>query len=248
VPPDQQKLSDDQIEAFRHEEFVADQTRDFMALVADLPRAGRAVVDIGGGCGFFAASLAAQSGARVRVVDSDAASVASCRARNVEARQGDALAPEYQGDEEVVCFNLILHHLVGRSSSETRELQHRALSLWRTHARAVFVNEYIYESFVANVSGALIYSITSSRILSAIGRTIARVIPAFRANTFGVGVRFRAHEEWVRLFRTAGFEVVGRTCGLEERVSPPLRLLLIRSIRRDSFLLRPIAASASMAA
>ena len=52
-------------------------------------------------------------------------------------------------------------------------------------------------------------------------------------------MRFRAHNEWISLFRQAGFGVEGFRLGKEEHVALPLRFLLIRSIRRDSFLLRP---------
>jgi hypothetical protein len=139
----------------------------------------------------------------------------------------------------VACFNLILHHLVGDSEAATRALQRRALERWRGQARFVFVNEYIYESFVGQLSGWLIYQITSSRVLSWLGRQVARLVPAFRANTFGVGVRFRAHDEWKRVFAEAGYDIAGEITGADEHVSPPLRLLLIRTIRRDSFLLHP---------
>lgn len=234
----QAKLSASQIEAFYHDEFATDQVRDFVTLTkGDAPQG--AVVDLGGGIGHFAHGLAADSGLRVRVVDSDPVSVERCRERGVEAVAGDALAPRFQGDEEAACFNLILHHLVGKDEPTTRALQIQALTAWREHARFVFVNEYIYESFVGNVSGRLIYAITSSRTLSAIGRAIGRVVPAFRANTFGIGVRFRANREWQALFSEAGFAVTRATTGVPEHISLPLRLLLIKTIRRDSFRLEP---------
>jgi hypothetical protein len=157
----------------------------------------------------------------------------------VEAVRSDALDPTIQGDEEIVSFNLILHHLIGGSERATTELQKRALASWKGRARAVFVNEYIYESFVGNLSGRLIFSITSNPILSWIGGRLAAVFPSFKANTFGVGVRFRAHEEWVRLFQSAGYSVTGRMVGEAEPVSPAWRLLLIKCIRRDSFRLEP---------
>jgi hypothetical protein len=208
-----------------------------------LPAAGstRVTVDIGGGCGFFARRLVQQAGGRVRVLDMDPTSVATCREAGVEAVQGDALAPVIAGDEQVASFNLVLHHLVGASEQLTRDLQTRALGVWRAQVSHVFVNEYIYESYVGRVSGWLIYQITSSRILSAIGRAVAKVVPSFRANTFGVGVRFRAHQEWRELFQAAGFDVQSSVQGAAERVAPPLRLLLIKHIRRDSYLLTPRA-------
>lgn len=234
----QTKLTDAQIEEFLHDEFVADQVRDFRELVP--VEGGGTVVDMGGGCGFFAKALASETGLPTRVIDSDRRSVELCRSLGVEAREGDALAPVPDGDEQVVCFNLILHHLVGADEPTTRALQKRALAAWRDRETPVFVNEYIYQSFVGRVSARLIYEVTSSAFLSAIARAASRIVPALRANTFGTGVRFRSHEEWRELFAEAGYRVVGDRIGQAETIALPWRLLLIREIRRDSFLLKPV--------
>jgi hypothetical protein len=230
-------LSTRQIEAFYHDEFVEDQTRHFIRLVGAELVGDKVVVDVGGGCGFFARRLAYLLRCRARVIDTDDASVEACRASGIEAVSGDALDPPIVGDEGVVAFNLILHHLVGSSEESTVELQRRALAAWRRQASAVFVNEYIYESYFWNLSGWLIFQITKNRVLSKVGGFIATFVPAFRANTFGVGVRFRAHEEWRRLFTASGYTVRSTVVGEREHVSPSLRLLLIKHIRRDSFLL-----------
>lgn len=238
--PAQKLLSTEQVEAFHHDQFVEDQTRHFTLLLPE-GRASKVIVDLGGGCGFFARRLAQMTGRRVKVVDMDGASVKACRQAGVEAELGDALHPRISGDEDVACFNLILHHLVGRSEDVTAELQRKALIVWRPHVRAVFVNEYIYESYVGNLSGWLIYRITKSALLSWIGKKVSVVVPALKANTFGVGVRFRAHDEWKRLFAAAGYAVKSAATGEEEHVSAVLRLLLIKHIRRDSFVLEPVA-------
>ena len=234
---EQRKLAADQVEAFYHEDFVDDQVRDFAALMPDAGSRG-VVVDIGGGCGFMAKQLQDTKGVVTRVIDMDPTSVAACAKIGVDARVGDALAPVLAGDEGSACFNLILHHLVGRNEQETRALQVSALRAWRP-VGAVFINEYIYESFVPRASGRFIYEITSSRILSAIGQQVGRVIKSLRANTFGVGVRFRSHDEWRELFAEAGYRVVGTVIGAPEPISPPLRGLLIKVIRRDSYRLEP---------
>lgn len=236
--PNQRRLSTEQVEAFHHDEFVTDQVADFGALVSQGP-GERVIVDVGGGCGFFARALAQDQGLRTRVVDMDPASVEAARRLGVDAEVGDALVPSFRGDEEVGCFNLILHHLVGPNEKATRALQVKALRAWKGQGRYVFVNEYIYESFVPRLSGRLIYEITANPALSFLCRQVARVIPAFRANTFGVGVRFRSHEEWLELFAEAGFKVAGVRIGAREPISKPLRVLLIRTIRRDSFCLEP---------
>ncbi|MDO8501390.1 MAG: hypothetical protein Q7S20_06075 [Gemmatimonadaceae bacterium] len=112
------------------------------------------------------------------------------------------------------------------------------MSAWKGNADFIFVNEYIYDSYWSDLSGALIYRITSSRFLSALGRIVAKVIPSLRANTFGVGVRFRDHQGWSELFQSLGYGVVGYRRGTEEVVSLPRRLLCIKSCRRDTFVLR----------
>ena len=235
----QKQLSDKQLEEFYHDNFVEEQVDDFLSLVGPLAHGAGVVVDMGGGVGFFARRLADATSRVVRVVDADPNSVEACKRTGIPAAVGDALAPTIVGDEDMVCFNLILHHLVGSSEAITRQQQSKALHVWLGKARRIFINEYIYESYFGSLSGWLIFQITGSRALSRIARIVARVVPALRANTFGVGVRFRARGDWIRLFRAAGYDVKASIEGDEEYVAPPLRLLLIKCIRRDSFLLEP---------
>ena len=238
---EQIRLSESQVDAFYHEDFVDDQVRDFLDLTARHILDG-VIVDIGGGVGHFADRLAGTKDISTRVIDTDPVSIARCKERGLDAQVGDALSPPFAGDEQAASFNLVLHHLVGASEQATRRLQVEALRVWLDKSRFLFVQEYIYESYIGFLSGQLIYAITSSRLLSALGSTVARVIPAFRANTFGTGVRFRAHQEWRVLFAEAGFQVVDARIGLPDGVALPLRALLIREIRRDSFLLERIVA------
>lgn len=233
----QVKLDAGQVEAFYHDEFVNSQVRNFISLVGQAGLALRTVVDVGGGCGYFAAAVKALTGVKARVIDTDPVSIAACHAKGLEAFAEDALHPQFRDDEDVVCLNLILHHLIGRTEAQTLDLQQRALGCWHGQAGAVFVDEYIYDSYFGTASGKLIYWITRSRLLSAVGRAISRLVPSMRANTFGVGVRFRSRKEWIGIFNILGYRVIGEVRGSEETVSTARRLLLIRSCRRDSFLL-----------
>lgn len=125
----QQTLSQNQIEAFYHDNFIESQVRDFINLLGSSADAAPGiVVDIGGGCGFFAKALQNVTALKVRVLDTDLQSIEHCMREGIDAAQDDALNPTIVGDESVVCFNLILHHLVGKSEEETRDLQKRALS------------------------------------------------------------------------------------------------------------------------
>jgi hypothetical protein len=240
----QKVLNSEQLKAFYHNEFVSDQIAHFKDLVGRGklgPKApSEVIVDLGGGVGYFAEGLHHELGYRVRVVDLDPVSIDKCRARGLDACLGDAVGYEKKADEHIACLNLILHHLIGRDSEGTRAMQVKALQNWRRKDCLVFVNEYIYESLIPGFSGWLIYQVTTSKVLSAIGRLISKVIPSFRANTFGVGVRFRSDAEWTEVFKNAGLKVLAKREGVMERISPPLRILLIKSIRRSSYLLAPI--------
>jgi len=238
----QKILSQDQLAAFYSAPVDENQVEDFIALLGSSVTPLDNIVDIGGGCGYFAKSLQNHTNLKVRILDSDIRSIDFCKREGIEATHGDALKPTILGDENIVCFNLILHHLVGASEHETYKIQEHALSVWHSTVRAIFINEYIYESFVINnISGWLIYQITSNSVLSNLCRLVARLIPSLKANTFGVGVRFRSHKEWCKMFESMGFEVVDTKIGTEEYVSLPRRLLLIKNCRRDSFLLKPIS-------
>jgi hypothetical protein len=233
----QKKLNQEQVAAFYHDEFVRRQVSHFREIALHSIKAGTVVVDIGGGCGYFADAIKTELNLSSRVIDMDPVSVESARRLGVEAMVGDALHPEKKNDESLVCFNLILHHLVAISENETLELQARAIANWRGGGVKVFVNEYIYESWFGDLSGWLIYQITKSKFLSKVGLSVSRAMPSLKANTFGVGVRFRSASEWKRIFENAGFLVEAELKGEEEFVSLPRRLLLIKNIRRDSFLL-----------
>jgi hypothetical protein len=244
---DQQKLlSNNQIEYFYHNDFVERQIEDFIKLtgtslnnVSNILNPG-VIVDLGGGCGFFANALKHHTDLKIRVVDIDAISISLCNQAGLEAAIGDALNPKIVGDELVTCFNLILHHLVGKSENETRKLQERALSAWHSNGNIIFINEYIYESFfIKNFSGWIIYQITSNAFLSSVGLLMAKIFPSLKANTLFVGVRFRSHKEWLMMFESLGFDVVDVVKGKQEDISLPRRFLLIKNCRRDSFLLKP---------
>ena len=233
----QNTLNENQIAAFYHDKFVRQQLDHFIKIALSSVEKGKYVVDIGGGCGYFAAAIESELHISTRVVDMDPVSIQAAKKIGVQAYVGDALSPDKKKDETIVCFNLILHHLVANSESETLALQTRAIANWRENSVKVFVNEYIYEYLFANISGWLIYQITKNKFLSAIGNIVANLLPSLKANTFGVGVRFRSNGEWKRLFEDCGFSIAEEMKGEKEFVSFPRRLLLIKEIRRDSFLL-----------
>ncbi|HEY0117092.1 MAG TPA: class I SAM-dependent methyltransferase [Allosphingosinicella sp.] len=228
----QRTLCPEQVRAFHLDIFVTDQVRDFAAIS---PCTEGGITDMGGGCGYFARELARRlPSATLTVTDVDDASLAVCATLGVATIKADAFFYKPQM-EECGCFNLILHHLVGGGESATRALQVGALNNWR--GRHVFVNEYIYDAWIGDLAGRLIYALTSTSALSFARRAVGKLFPALNANTSGVGVRFRSRRAWERLFREAGFEVTASTRGSSEHVHWLLSPL-VHEIRRDSFMLR----------
>ena len=240
IEGEQKKLDERQIAYFDSEWAVDAQVENFLHLMNDfMPEQPKIILDVGGGKGYFATKINAATKCSVRVLDSDMKSIDTVNESEnpVTGVVGDALNPEIVGDESVICFNLILHHLIGNHETATRQLQQKGLSVWKDSCCCIFVNEIMYESYLGNFSSRLIYEITKNKFLSMIGKMISIFIPSLRANTFGVGVRFRSHEDWVSLFTESGFDITSKISGEKEPVSFFLRLLLIKEIRRDSFLL-----------
>ena len=233
----QRILKTEQVEEFYHDVFVTSQVRDFVDFVGQTKLPVKKVIDIGGGCGFFADALAQKPDVEAQAIDMDPDSAAASIEKGTPAEIGDALNLAQRGDEDVVSFNLILRHLVAASDIETEAMQKRSVAVWQHKAKAAFDNEYIYGSYIGNASGWLIYQITSSQLFSALGQAVAKFVPSLRANTFGTGVRFRANQEWIDLFDSLGFKVAAYRRGPEENVSLARRMLMIRSCRRDSYLL-----------
>ena len=108
----QKTVSQDQMTAYYHDQFVENQVEDFIALSGFSVNAPlENIVDMGGGCGFFAKTLQKRIDQKVRVLDSDSQSIDFCKQEGIEATYRDALKPTVVGDEKLVCFNLILHSL-----------------------------------------------------------------------------------------------------------------------------------------
>jgi len=235
----QRTLKPSQLENFYHDQFVSQQVEHFRSIALSEIDITKFVVDVGGGCGYFSIALQKQLGLKLRLIDMDPISVESARQHGVEASVCDALTPLKKGDEGIVCFNLILHHLVANSDSETLAMQEAALLAWHDNRVPIFVNEYIYESWLGNFSGRLIFQITNKKLFSLIAKYISKIVPSLRANTFFTGVRFRSSSEWKDIFEKIGYEVVHEQRGDKEQVSLARRFLLIKEIRRDSFFLRP---------
>ena len=145
--PPQKKLNESQIAAFYHDYFVSQQVEHFTQIAFPFLDVSKAVIDIGGGCGHFAAAIHSDLGLHTRVLDSDPVGIEKARQAGVDATLCDALSPVKSRDEGVIFFNLILHHLVGETDAKTLTLQKNAMTVWHDADAYIFANEYTYESF-----------------------------------------------------------------------------------------------------
>jgi SAM-dependent methyltransferase len=244
----QRILPQSAIDAFDTPEGMAEQLQHFKSLLGFNPRSVFSLLDVGGGTGFFASAIQTKFPyAEITILDLNEQSVMKGKQLGLNAIHGSILDPpaEVRGRKfDVVSFNLIFHHIIGGDESSTFDLQSRALTQVRgllANQGQMFVHEICYEGrLFPDLSARLIYEITASRCLSKVLRLVGRAIPALRANTAGIGVRFRPTRGWMALANRSGLEVVNACQGEPEGHSWLRRiLLLIREVRRQSLLLRP---------
>jgi len=234
----QKKLNKYQIENFQN--FLGDESQvdNLLNMVPyHFFTADRVIVDVGGGNGFFYELLKNKINSKVVILDSDLNSIERCTEKGMTAYFDDVLNLEYKGRSDIVCFNLTLHHLIGENEELTYEMQCNALRVFAGKSIYLFIDEYSYDSFIFGLSGKLIYNITSNKFLSKIASIISIFFPSLKANTFGVGVRFREMNEWINLFEFSGYKVIKIIKGENIRIPFLRRLLFIRRQTKDSFLL-----------
>ena len=240
----QRALSEEATDAFDHKWLFPVQVEHFSELTPFGRDEPFRLLDVGGGTGLFAQALQEQfPRCSLTILDTSAGSILKAEAKGLRAVHGSILdPPPALGAEpfDVVVFNMILHHLVGDSDEATEDNQKNALRVARgllNKGGRVVLNEYCYSGFVKDdLSGRLIYEITSSRALAGLVRTIGRLFPNhLAANTVGVGVRFRPLLSWARLGTEAGLVLERMIDGPPDPPSLARKcLLLIREVRRSS--------------
>lgn len=229
-----EQLSDDQLKTFDMEYvndilFIPIRER----LIRDFPGGRFNFLDIGGGTGRFVD----------RILDSFPESAGTVldnselllKANNPNPRKKVLLeSVEHLGRHpekyDVVFFNWVLHHLVAKNYSESRENILNALrtvkSLLEPGGR-LSVYENMYDGFVIdNLPGRLIYALTSMK-------TIRKVIRKAGANTAGVGVCFNSRQAWIAMLTQSGFS--------EPEVTPdPQRILNTKPLYKALLQIRNI--------
>lgn len=106
---------------------------------------------------------------------------------------------------DVIFFNFVLHHFVGKHRDESNCLQAEALQAAKSVLAKdglIVVYEIHYNGlFHDELPSSLIHALSSSALLSP-------VVKRFGANTAGYGVCFHSESYWRKLFRENGLNVV----------------------------------------
>jgi SAM-dependent methyltransferase len=226
------KLADDRVERFDHGttaihavDPVVDAVRSYIPARSNL-----ALLDVGGGNGtFLDAMLMAMPGDSFgTVVEMSKAmvekNITSSRKFVVRANFLDWVVASGQAEKrfDVIFFNFVLHHFVGRQRNESIKLQTRALGAAKSilaDGGLIVVYEIHYNGwFDGELPSKLIHALTSST-------TLEPVVKQLGANTAGYGVCFHSENYWRSLFSENGLKVVhdhlivhGSFAGLSPRI------------------------------
>jgi O-methyltransferase domain len=109
---------------------------------------------------------------------------------------------------DLICFNWLLHHLIGNSYSETRKNMSTAINavipLLTPHGK-VSIFENMYNGLAINgLPSQIIFTLTSSKAISGL-------IKKMGANTAGVGVCFLSQKQWIETINKTGLKLLKYT-------------------------------------
>lgn len=239
------------LERFYTNEGLALQLNHFKEVYSNELNNSINVLDIGGGEGYFMHEVKEIFPlSSVSILDIDSFAVLKAKERGINAVKGSILENSQieKCDQkfDVICFNLVLHHIVTGKFFGTRHIQVKSLenaSKLLNSNGTLFIHEICYEgSFLNNFPGHLIYLLTSSRLLEPFFSLIGKLSPSLFANTIGTGVRYRSDQGWRSVFAdTTNFSLEKILIG-ESEGHPRFRniVLGIKSVRRKSFILRKV--------
>lgn len=206
------QLEDSQLETF-DTEYVNDQRWEIIKeqIDKDFPNGDFSFLDVGGGNGVFADRLleyypkskgTVLDNAQVLLDKNQIDPRKTIICDSVENL--DVIETKY----DLVCFNWLLHHLIGNSYSETRKNMFTAINavipLLTPHGR-VSIFENMYNGLaIDGLPSQIIFTLTSSK-------EIAGAIKKMGANTAGVGVCFLSQKQWIETISKTGLKLLKYT-------------------------------------
>jgi 2-polyprenyl-3-methyl-5-hydroxy-6-metoxy-1,4-benzoquinol methylase len=207
------KLAEDRVESFDHDATAVHTIAPAVDVIRRFVSAHRnlKLLDVGGGNGtFLDAMLKALPQATGTIVEmskgmAEKNAMSDRKAIVCEDFLDWAVVAEKSAVQyDVVFFNFVLHHFVGKDRKQSMLLQQKALHAARellAEDGLIVVYEIHYNGFLHDeLPSSLIHTLSSSR-------TLAPLTKLFGANTAGYGVCFHSEVYWEKLFRCLGLRV-----------------------------------------
>jgi len=192
------QLEDSQLETF-DTEYVNEQRWKIVKeqINKDFPEGDFSFLDIGGGNGLFADKLLANyPHSRGTVLDNSQLLLNKNLTNTKKTLVCDSVEnlDKLNQKYDLICFNWLLHHLVGNSYLATRKNISFALDAvvpLLTPRGRVSIFENMYNGLIIDgLPSRLIFNLTSNK-------TIAGFTKKMGANTAGIGVCFLSQKQWV---------------------------------------------------
>lgn len=216
------QLANDQLASFDQEYTTNERwERVKLCIDHDFNDGNFSFVDVGGGNGLFADRVLANYPQSQGTVLDSSELLLSKNTKNTRKKiiRADALDLVNFGNYDIIFCNWVLHHLV-KTGSYTQTTKN--LEIFFDSSRKVLssrgrlsIFEIDYNGFIDDLPGKSIFHLTSSKF-------IAPLTSKLGANTAGVGVCFRSHNEWVRKIEKSGYKILSYTQDSEDT---PLSLM-----------------------
>ena len=194
------QLEDSQLETF-NTEYVNDKRWEIVKkqIDKDFPEGDFRFLDVGGGNGLFVDRLLENyPNSRGTLLDNSQLLLNKNKTNSRKKKICDSVEnlSNLEGKYDLICFNWLLHHLVGNSYWETRKnisiALGDAISLL-TYRGRISIFENMYNGLIFDgLPSHLIFNLTYNK-------TIASLIKKMGANTAGVGVCFLSRKQWIKV-------------------------------------------------
>jgi len=207
------QLAEERVESFDHDATaihavapVVEAVRRFIPVQKHLT-----LLDVGGGNGTFLdtmlQAMSETSGTLIEMSQAMAEKNSRSDCKTIVcANFLDWAAKTAQGSKrfDVIFFNFVLHHFVGKHRDESIRLQSQALEAAKSvlaDGGLIVVYEIHYNGlFYDELPSKLIHALSSSKVLAPLTKLMG-------ANTAGYGVCFHSESYWRSLFGQAGLRV-----------------------------------------
>jgi Methyltransferase domain len=203
------QLEDSQLKTFDTEYIEENRWKIIKEQIdKDFPDGDFSFLDVGGGNGVFADRLLEYYPmSRGAVLDNSQLLLNKNVANSRKTIICDSVENlnELETKYDLICFNWLLHHLIGNSYVETRKNISTAINTvipLLTDRGRVSIFENMYNgSVIDGLPSLLIFTLTSSKAIAGFTKKMG-------ANTAGVGVCFLSQKQWVQVLDKTSLKIL----------------------------------------